>query len=219
MSEIRRVAVYCGSRPGARAAYAFEAARLGTRLVQAGVELVFGGGKVGLMGVVADAVLEAGGEVVGVIPQALVDREVGHMGLTELHVVRTMHERKAAMAELADAFVAMPGGLGTLEEIAEVLTWSQLGFHAKPCAFLDVESYYAPLVAWLDHAVLEGFVAADRRAAVLLEPTADALADRLFGAEGQGGSGRGANAARGLEVAPDGDPASRPNPSDLEGGC
>lgn len=178
-SPIRRVAVYCGSRPGTRPAYALEAGRLGVRLAQAGVGLVYGGGHVGLMGVIADAVLEGGGEVVGVIPQTLVEREVEHRGLTNLHVVPTMHERKAAMADLADAFVAMPGGLGTLEEIAEVLTWSQLGFHAKPCAFLNVEGYYAPLVAWIDHAVAEGFVTADRRSAILVAPTADALADRL----------------------------------------
>ena len=178
---IRRVCVYCGSRPGVRPEYAAEAARLGARLAQAGVGLVTGGGKVGLMGVIADAVLDAGGEAVGVIPQALLDREVGHEGMTTLHVVRTMHERKAAMAELSDAFVAMPGGLGTLEEIAEALTWLQLGIHAKPCAFLDVEGYYAPLAAWMDHAVREGFVAADRRAALVVEPTADALADRLLG--------------------------------------
>ena len=194
-APIRRVAVYCGSRTGARPAYALEAARLGARLAGAGVGLVYGGGHVGLMGVVADAVLEGGGEVVGVIPQALVDREVGHTGLTELRVVQTMHERKAAMAETADAFVAMPGGLGTLEEIAEVLTWAQLGFHAKPCAFLDAGGYYAPLVAWLGHAVAEGFVAADRLGAIVVEPTADALADRL-GLEAVGGF---EDDARGLE--------------------
>ncbi len=178
-SPLRRVCVYCGSRPGARPQYALEAERLGARLASAGVGLVTGGGHVGLMGVIANAVLEAGGEVTGVIPQALFDLEVGHQGLTELVVVQTMHERKAAMAELSDAFVAMPGGMGTLEEIAEVLTWAQLGFHAKPCALLNVEGYYTPLVGWLDHAVAEGFVAADRRAAILVEPSADALADRL----------------------------------------
>ena len=177
----RRVCVYCGSRVGAREAYAAEATRLGERIARAGAGLVTGGGAVGLMGVVADAALAAGGEAIGVIPQALVDREVGHNRMTRLVVVRTMHERKAAMAELADAFVAMPGGLGTLEEIAEALTWLQLGIHAKPCAFLNVAGYYDPLVAWLDRAVAEGFVLPERRAAIVVEPTADALADRLLG--------------------------------------
>ncbi len=180
-TEIRRVCVYCGSRPGVRPAYADAARDLGTRLAAAGVGIVTGGGRVGLMGVVADAALDAGGEVVGVIPQTLVDREVGHAGLTELHVVSTMHERKARMADLADVFVAMPGGLGTLEEIAEALTWLQLGLHAKPCALLDVDGYYGPLVGWLDHAVAEGFVAADRRDAVVVEATAGALVGRLLG--------------------------------------
>ena len=179
---IRRVCVYCGSRPGFRPAYAEAARDLGQRLAAAGVGIVTGGGRVGLMGVVADAALDAGGEVVGVIPQALLDREVGHAGLSELHVVRTMHERKARMADLADAFVALPGGLGTLEEIAEALTWVQLGLHAKPCAFLDVEGYYAPLVQFLDHAVAEGFVLGDRRAAIGVETTAEALVGRLVGA-------------------------------------
>ena len=181
MSEIRRVCVYCGSRPGARPAYAEAARQLGRLLAEAGVGVVTGGGHVGLMGVVADAALDAGGDVVGVIPQALVDREVGHTGLTELLVVQTMHERKALMADLADAFVALPGGLGTLEEIAEALTWVQLGIHAKPCALLDVEGYYARLADFLDHTVDEGFVLADRRAAILVEATPDALLDRLLG--------------------------------------
>ncbi|MEM0963340.1 MAG: TIGR00730 family Rossman fold protein [Bacteroidota bacterium] len=192
---MRRVCVYCGSRAGARPAYAEAARRFGARLASAGVGLVTGGGHVGLMGVVADAVLDAGGEATGVIPRALMDREVGHTGLTTLHVVQTMHERKAAMAQLADAFVALPGGLGTLEEIAEVLTWSQLGIHAKPCAFLDVDGYYAPLIRFLDHAVEEGFVAAGRRQQILVEATADALADRLIGvsapAEGPAPAGGG----------------------------
>lgn len=181
-SRSRRVCVFCGSRPGLRPSYAAAAARLGRRLAEGGVGIVTGGGKVGLMGVIADAALAAGGEVVGIIPQALLDREVGHEGLTELHVVRTMHERKAAMAHLADAFVAMPGGLGTLEEIAEALTWAQLGIHSKPCALLDVDGYYAPLAGWLDHAVAEGFVGADRRAEIWTEASADALADRLLAA-------------------------------------
>ena len=179
-SSLRRVCVYCGSRPGLRPAYADAARDLGTRLAEAGLGVVTGGGRVGLMGVVAGAVLDAGGEAVGVIPQALMDREVGFARLTELHVVETMHHRKAMMADLADAFVALPGGLGTLEEIAEALTWVQLGIHAKPCAFLDVEGYYAPLVRFLDHAVEEGFVTADRREAVIVEATPEALVEQLL---------------------------------------
>jgi uncharacterized protein (TIGR00730 family) len=181
MTEIRRVCIYCGSRPGARPAYAEAARQLAASLAGAGVGIVTGGGHVGLMGVVADAALEAGGEVVGVIPQALMDLERGHAGLTELYVVPSMHERKALMAELADAFVALPGGLGTLEEIAEALTWVQLGIHAKPCAFLDVEGYYAPLARFLDHTVEEGFVMPASRAAIVVEPTPEALLGRLLG--------------------------------------
>ena len=180
MPEIRRVCVYCGSRPGALPSYARAARRLGERLAAEGVGLVTGGGRVGLMGAVADAVLAGGGEAVGVIPRALVEREVGHDGMTELHVVETMHERKAAMIGLSDAFVALPGGLGTLEEIAEALTWAGLGIHAKPCALLDVDGYYAPLVRWLDHAVAQGFVSADARAGLTVAEDPDALLDRLL---------------------------------------
>ena len=180
MPEIRRVCVYCGSRPGVRPAYAEAARALGALLAEAGIGLVTGGGRVGLMGAVADAVLAAGGEAVGVIPQALLDREVGHERMTRLDVVQTMHERKARMADLADAFVALPGGLGTLEEIAEVLTWAQLGLHGKPCGLLDVDGYYAPLVAFVDHAVAEGFVGVDARAALVVEQEPAALLDRLL---------------------------------------
>jgi len=179
MSEIRRVCVYCGSRPGHRPAYAEAARQLAALLARAGVGIVNGGGHVGLMGVVADAALAEGGEVIGVIPQVLYDLERGHTGLTELHVVATMHERKALMADLADAFVALPGGLGTLEEIAEALTWVQLGIHAKPCAFLDVDGFYAPFVRFLDHMVEEGFVLEDRRAAIWVESEPEALVARL----------------------------------------
>ena len=179
MSEIRRICVYCGSRTGVRPAYAEAARHLGALLAAEGIGLVTGGGQVGLMGEIADAVLAGGGEAVGVIPQALFDREVGHAGMTELHVVQTMHERKALMADLADAFVAMPGGLGTLEEIAEALTWAQLGIHAKPCGLLDVGGYYRPLVRFLDHAVSQGFVRPEHRAALVVAPEAGALLDGL----------------------------------------
>ena len=178
-STVRRVCVYCGSRPGVRPAYAEAAAALGAGLAERGVGLVTGGGSVGLMGVVADAALAAGGEAVGVIPRALAEREVGHASLTRLEVVGSMHERKARMASLADAFVALPGGLGTLEEIAEALTWAQLGIHAKPCGLLDVDGYYRPLVGFLDHAVSQGFVRPEHRAALVVASEPDALLDAL----------------------------------------
>lgn len=158
MTDIRTVCVYCGSGPGARPAYAETARQLGALLAREGIGLVTGGGKVGLMGVIADAVLETGGQAVGIIPQALLDREVGHTGLTELVVVQTMHERKALMAARADAVIALPGGLGTLEEITEMLTWAQLGIHSKPCGLLNVAGYYDALVRFLDHAVAERFI-------------------------------------------------------------
>ena len=173
--ELRRLCVYCGSSPGARPAYAEAAQALGSLLAHEGIGLVTGGGRVGLMGAVADAVLEAGGAAVGVIPQALFEREVGHEALTELHVVGSMHERKALMAHLSDGFVALPGGLGTLEEIAEMLTWSQLGLHPKPCGLLDVEGYFAPLVRFFDHATAERFVRPEHRAMLVVERTPEAL--------------------------------------------
>jgi uncharacterized protein (TIGR00730 family) len=142
---------------------------MGAALAGAGIGLVYGGGRVGLMGALADAALAAGGEVIGVIPEALVAWEVAHQGLSDLRVVGSMHERKALMADLADAFIAMPGGYGTLEELCEVLTWSQLGLHRKPCGLLNVEGYYDPLLALLDHAVAEGFLRREHRALVLQE--------------------------------------------------
>jgi uncharacterized protein (TIGR00730 family) len=144
-----------------------------------GIGLVYGGGRVGLMGQIADAALEAGGSVIGVIPRALLAREVGHEHLTQMHVVGSMHERKARMAELSDAFVALPGGLGTLEELCEVLTWSQLGIHSKACGILNVEHYYDPLLALLDHAVREGFVRPEHRAIVIDEADPVRLIERL----------------------------------------
>ena len=176
---MRRVCVFCGSSPGALPDYAAAARRFGAMLAERGVGLVYGGGSVGLMGVLADAVLAAGGEVVGVIPRALQAREVGHAALPDLRIVETMHERKALMAELADGFVALPGGLGTLEELFEVWTWAQLGIHAKPVALLNVAGFYDPLLALLDHMAREGFVRPQQRAMVLVADEPAALLDRL----------------------------------------
>jgi uncharacterized protein (TIGR00730 family) len=162
-----RVCVFCGSSKGSRAIYAQSGRALGTLLASKGIGLVYGGGNVGLMGIVADAVMESGGQVIGVIPEALVQRELAHRAVTELIVVRSMHERKAKMAELSDAFIAMPGGYGTFEEFCEIITWAQLGLHRKPCAILNVEGYYDPLLALFDRAVAEGFVHPSNRQLVL----------------------------------------------------
>jgi uncharacterized protein (TIGR00730 family) len=164
---MRRICVFCGSSSGVRPAYTASARAVGRLLAERGVDVVYGGGKVGLMGAVADAALAAGGRVYGVIPEALTAREVAHGGLTELHVVRTMHERKARMADLADGFLTLPGGFGTLEEFCEVITWSQLGIHPKPCGLLNVEGYYAPLLALFDRATAEGFLRPQHRTLVL----------------------------------------------------
>lgn len=179
--SLASVCVFSGSNPGARPAYAEAAAALGRELARRGTRVVYGGASVGLMGAVADAALAAGGEVVGVIPQHLVDREVAHHGLTELHVTGSMHERKALMADLAEGFVALPGGLGTLEELAEILTWSQLGLQSKPCGLLDVEEFFAPLLAFLDHTVTERFVSAEHRSLVLASSDPAGLVDLLEG--------------------------------------
>lgn len=160
---MRAVCVYCGSNAGARPAYAERAAILGTRLARDGLALVYGGGNVGLMGIVADAALAAGGEVVGVIPEQLVRWEVAHAGLSRLEIVANMHERKARMFDLSEAFIALPGGFGTLDEMFEMLTWRQLGLGDKPCAFLDVEGYFAPLAQMLDRMVEERFLHPDQR--------------------------------------------------------
>ena len=181
MRGLRSVCVFSGSSPGARPSYAETAAALGREVALRGMRLVYGGASVGLMGAVADAALAAGGEVVGVIPQHLMDREVAHDGLTELRVTGSMHERKALMADLADGFVALPGGLGTLEELAEILTWSQLGLQSKPCGLLDVEGFFDPLLAFLDHTVTERFVSTEHRALVLAADRPDALLDLLAG--------------------------------------
>lgn len=176
---LRRVCVFCGSRNGDDPAYVAAARELGAELTRRGIGLVFGGGGVGLMGQVADAVLSAGGEVIGVIPRELVEREVGHNGCTELRVVESMHERKATMAALADAFVAQPGGIGTLEEIAEAITWNQLGIHAKPCGLLDVGGYWGPLRETLDRFVERGFLDGAARGFLLSAEDPAELLDRL----------------------------------------
>ena len=163
MAEVTSLCVYCGSSSGENPEYAEQARAFGAEMARRDITLVYGGGNVGLMGVVADAVLACGGKVIGVIPRQLVDREVAHAGLTELQVVDTMHQRKTRMFELSDAFVALPGGFGTLDEMFEMLTWSQLGLHGYPCAFLDVRGYYAPLRGMMDHMVGEGFVRAVQR--------------------------------------------------------
>ncbi len=171
--------VFCGSSPGASPAYAAAAAGLGAELAARGTTLIFGGGKRGIMGVLADACLAGGGRVVGVIPAHLWERELGHTGVTEMHVVASMHERKARMAELADAFVALPGGIGTLEEFFEVWTWGQLGLHAKPLGLLNTAGYFDPLIRFLDHMVDERFLGADQRDLVLVEKEVGPLLDRL----------------------------------------
>ena len=172
---MKRICVFCGSSQGSRPEYRAAAEELGTELVRRNIGLVYGGGNVGLMGIIADAVLRAGGEAVGVIPEHIMSREIGHKGLTKLHVVHSMHERKALMADLSDAFIAMPGGFGTLEEFCEVLTWSQLGLHAKPCGILNVREFYTPLLAMFDHAVEERFLKPENRALVLARESAAEL--------------------------------------------
>jgi uncharacterized protein (TIGR00730 family) len=166
---VRSVCVFCGSSPGTEPAYRDNARALGRTLAENGVRLVYGGGHVGLMGVVADAALAAGGEVVGVIPKALLEREIAHSGLTDLRVVDSMHERKALMSDLSEGFVALPGGTGTLEEFFEVLTWAQLGEHRKPCGILNAAGYYDPLLSVFDHMVAKGFLSEGHRAMVLVE--------------------------------------------------
>ena len=165
--NLKSLCVYCGSSPGLRGAYLESAAAFGQLLATEGITLVYGGGNVGLMGALADAALQAGGKVIGVIPEPLVAREVAHMGLTTLRRVGSMHERKLKMAELADGFVALPGGVGTIEEIFEAFTWTQLGVHSKPCAFLDVEHYYAPLFEFLDHMAEQRFIKKEHLASLI----------------------------------------------------
>ena len=174
---MRRICVFCGASPGVDPIYLELARTVGEGLAARGIGLVYGGGRVGLMGALADAALDAGGEVIGVIPQGLVDRELAHPGVTELRVVATLHERKAIMAELSDAFIALPGGLGTLEELAEVTSWAQLQLHHKPVGLLAVDDYWISLLAWLDHAVAEGFIPPAHRGLLVDAPDLRSLLD------------------------------------------
>lgn len=177
---MKRICIFCGSREGLHPQYRSAAVRLATLLSARGIGLVYGGGRIGLMGVLADTVLASGGEAIGVIPDFLSAPEVAHRGLTELRVVGTMHERKALMAELAEGFIALPGGYGTLEEFFEILTWAQLGLHAKPCALLNVGGYFDPLMGAVDHALSEGFVRPQHRGLILDDDDPERLLDRMI---------------------------------------
>ena len=176
---LKRICVFCGSSVGARPAYAAAARELGSTLAQRGLGIVFGGGKVGLMGVLADAALAAGGKIIGVIPEGLVAREIAHNGLTELRVVHSMHERKTLMADLADGFIALPGGYGTFEEFLEAVTWTQLGIHKKPCGLLNIDGYYDALLTLLDRAVADGFLRHANRSLVLDARDVPTLLEKL----------------------------------------
>ncbi|KAA0179715.1 TIGR00730 family Rossman fold protein [Cupriavidus cauae] len=176
---MKSVCVYCGSSPGNRPEYAQAARAMGRALADKGLALVYGGGKVGLMGMVADAVLEHGGTAIGIIPEALMHKEIGHAGLTELHVVRNMHERKQMMADRADAFVAMPGGIGTYEELFETFTWLQLGYHAKPVGVLNVAGFYDGMLGFLRHAVGEGFLKPEHAGLLRVADTPDGIIESL----------------------------------------
>lgn len=177
---MKSICVYCGSNTGNNPAFADAARAMGRELVRRDWRLVYGGGHVGLMGVVADAVLQAGGQVIGVIPRSLVDREVGHNGLTDLRVVSTMHERKSLMAELSDGFVAMPGGIGTLEELFEAWTWSQLGIHEKPVGLLNVDGFYDGLIQFLQHATRSQFLKPEYVDVLLIDTDSQSLIDRMM---------------------------------------
>jgi uncharacterized protein (TIGR00730 family) len=179
MSEIRRLAIFCGSNPGVRPDYVEAARSLGRLLAQRGIGIVYGGSSVGLMAALADAMMDELGDVIGVIPRMLVEREVANKALTDLRIVESMHERKALMAKLADGFVALPGGIGTLEEFFETWTWAQLGMHSKPCGLLNVAGYFDPLLTFLDHAVSEKFVREVHRAMVVVERDPAALLARF----------------------------------------
>jgi uncharacterized protein (TIGR00730 family) len=177
--RLHRVCVFCGSNIGKRPAYRDATEQLGALLVERGIELVYGGGNIGLMGVLADAVLAGGGRVIGVIPSFMLAKEVAHTGLTELRIVSSMHERKAIMSDLSDGFIALPGGFGTFEEFCEVVTWSQLGLQSKPCGLLNVENYYAPLLELFDRAVREGFLHEENRRLVLDDENPARLLEKM----------------------------------------
>src|SRR6516162_7013865 len=177
--NLRRICVFCGSNLGINHSYRDAAVALGCLLTQRGIDLVYGGGNIGLMGVLADGVLASGGRVLGVIPEGLMAREVGHSGLTELRIVKSMHERKALMSDLSDGFIAMPGGFGTFEEFCEVVTWSQLGIQSKPCALLNVEGYYDPLLELFDRAAREGFLREENRRLVLDDAEPETLLEKM----------------------------------------
>jgi hypothetical protein len=179
MNSFKRICVFCGSSAGISGTYRAAAVELGRFLTEQGLGLVYGGGRIGLMGMVADAVLAHGGQVIGVIPQPMVVREIWHSGLTELRVVPSMHARKSLMAELADAFIALPGGFGTFEEFCEMVTWSQLGIHRKPCGLLNVAGYYDPLLEMFDRAVAEGFLKRENRELVLASPGCQELLEKM----------------------------------------
>jgi len=179
MKIVRRLAVYCGSAPGSSEVFAEATRATATAMTKAGVDLVYGGGRLGLMGLIADSVLAAGGRVYGVIPQALVDIEVAHVGLTELHTVANMHERKAKMTDLADAFLALPGGIGTLDELFEAWSWNALGYHKKPFCLLNVEGYWDGMIEFIDHATECGFLSASRRGQLLVAATPEEALEKL----------------------------------------
>ena len=178
---MKSICVFCGSHNGTREAYREEAARLGSTLAERNLCLVYGGASVGLMGAVADAVINAGGRAVGVIPQSLIDMEIAHTGLADLHVVASMHERKALMAQLSDGFIALPGGIGTLEELFEIMTFAQLRFHQKPCGLLNIEGYYDKLIDFLNNAETQGFVNSAQTRYLLVDETVDGLLDGFNG--------------------------------------
>lgn len=176
---MKRLCVFCGSRKGTSPVYTEETRRLGAAMVKRGLGLVFGAGHIGLMGVLADAVRQLGGETIGVIPQSLVDRELADKALTELHVVESMHDRKALMANLSDGFIALPGGFGTLDEFFEILTWRQLNFHHKPIGLLNTAGFFDPLLAWIDRAIAEDFVKQKNRELLVVASDVEELLDRL----------------------------------------
>jgi uncharacterized protein (TIGR00730 family) len=179
MNNVKRLAVYCGSAPGAQPVFADATKATAKAMVSRGVELVYGGGRLGLMGLIADSVLDLGGQVYGVIPAALVELEVAHEGVTELHRVETMHERKAKMTELADAFLALPGGIGTLDELFEAWSWNALGYHAKPFCLLNVEGFWDGMIEFIDHATRSGFLSQQRRGQLLIAQTPDEALELL----------------------------------------